>query len=719
MSKKKIIGGILAASVAASAVLGGCSQVTSNQTADMNQVLAEINVANAAALDDDLKEYFEAVGTSKVIKRELVTYFINAGSTYINNYGWTYEQTFTQLMDSLVNNGVLIQYATLYLLKDKAEKDGKTAAEIIAEYNSKETLQKKYEYLLGENSDDVNIAKYSLMKAINNAIDTQEKKNANNSTSSGTETRSTPTGVDTEKEDYFPFKEENGKKVLDYNVYTGYEGYLLSESGAYKEDPVDGTTRSKRIRAYIDFIGSLASLGYNLVDKNEENIRDVLSLNYIQDEYATQLEQRILNKYYDLFEAEEEEKLVNAGKGKYSYIDSVYNDLLKYHEDAYSTESGISAALGKMSDSEFILYAPDTADVGTYGFVYNILLPFSAAQSARLTELQTLYKDEDLDGGYKPEYFIARNELLKAIETTDQRSAWFNGEKEYAYKTDGEAGTDYYGNSGWLFFENNIKYTDRYEPLSKYDGRYAYNGKVVEKEDDGYVLVPEKLTINDMLDEFIGYVNYATGNSDDYDVKTTYYDLSADNIYKVEDGDNKIDYEKFVYAEGKITVDGDEAYNRANFLYTGENNKNYKALSAVNELQYAYTTDTSVLSQYVGYSVDAGDTSYIKEFEFAAKKAIEGGAGSWTVCAGDYGWHLIYVTYTFDNTGVAQYTPNWEANVEKEGTFENLFYEMVKSKNISDISTTRSTQIIKEFKSDSTVTTWQSRYQDLLDMDKN
>ena len=135
-------------------------------------------------------------------------------------------------------------------------------------------------------------------------------------------------------------------------------------------------------------------------------------------------------------------------------------------------------------------------------------------------------------------------------------------------------------------------------------------------------------------------------------------------------------------------------------------------------MQYAYTTDTGVLSQFVGYSVEAGDTSYIKEFEYAAHKAINQGAGSWVVCAGDYGWHLIYVTYTVSNTGHTQYAPNWAENVEKEGTFENLFYEMVKTKNISNISTTRRTQIITSIKSDDTVSKMQDRYQDLLDMDK-
>lgn len=371
MKKKNIIGGILATSIIATSVLGGCSQVSSNPNADMSQVLAEVNISEN--LDKELKDYSSAVGTSEVIKRELVTYFINAGSNYINNYGWNYEQTFTRLMSDLVDNAVLVQYATLYLLKDKAEKENKTAAAIISEYEGKATLQEKYEYLLGEDSDEVKLAEYSLMRAINNAIDSQEKKNnSENNSTAGTDKRDTPTGVDTELEDYYPKKEDGS---IDYKVYTGYENYLLSDSGVYQENPVEGTTRAKRMQAYNDFISSLVSLGYNLVDKSTENLRDVMSLNYIKEEYLTQLEQQILNKYYDLFEEEQEEKLITAGQSRYSYIQSVYEDLLGYQEDAYSTSSALSSALSGMSDSQFVLYAPDTREDGAFGFVYNILLP--------------------------------------------------------------------------------------------------------------------------------------------------------------------------------------------------------------------------------------------------------------------------------------------------------------------------------------------------------
>ena len=142
-------------------------------------------------------------------------------------------------------------------------------------------------------------------------------------------------------------------------------------------------------------------------------------------------------------------------------------------------------------------------------------------------------------------------------------------------------------------------------------------------------------------------------------------------------------------------------------------------MSAVNELEYAYTTDTGVLSQYLGYTVEAGDTSYIKEFEYAAHQAVNNGEGSFSVCAGDYGWHLIYVTYTFDieDGNGALYQPNWQANITKEGTFEYMFYEWIKDNDLDEVSTTRQTYIINKFNKDKvTVKKYEKAYKNLTNL---
>jgi hypothetical protein len=184
-----------------------------------------------------------------------------------------------------------------------------------------------------------------------------------------------------------------------------------------------------------------------------------------------------------------------------------------------------------------------------------------------------------------------------------------------------------------------------------------------------------------------------------------------------DDGEKQIDYSKFIYASGKVNFS--TAYSHTNLFNSVDNLDQYKAMSAVNELQFAYTTDTSVLSQYAGYSVSAYDTSYIKEFEYAAKLAVSGGAGTFTVCSGQYGWHIIYVTSSYSLEGGNVYTPDWAANIDKEGTFENLFFEWLKDSNLSDITTTRRSKIISDFNKDETVVTYQSRYQNLLDLDSD
>lgn len=731
MKKKKILGTVLAATVALSATFTGCSLVSSNNKADMEQVIAEINITKTEAFDEsEVKAYKDAVGTSSVIKRDLVAYFLNVGYSYIQS-GLSYESVFTMLVESLVENAVLTQYSVMYLLDKKAEEENKTASQIMETYNSYDSDAKKYEYLLGEDSDEVKVAWYSVLSSLNSAIDSYEEDILDEDDSTaGTDTRTTPTGVDTEQDTYYP---KDGDGELDYNVYTGYTGYRLDDSGAYKNDRSDllknKSTRSTRVRAYNRFVSSLVS-NY-LVDAAAEDLHDVLSLEYIQNEYVSQLEYQIINKYYDIYEEEQAAKLTQTDESDlYFYLEDVYNDLFADQTELYDDADSFTSAMSSMSDTSFILYAPNstesgTVDEGTYGFVYNILLPFSTAQSALLTEYQTIFASTEDDGlTYTPDYYTARNALLKNIKTTDQRTAWFNGATEYAFNATEAGLTEYYGSSGWLFFENNLTKTDRYESLEKYIGKYSYNGTVVKAADD-YVLIGNELTIDDMLEEFKGYVNYVLGSDAvSYEVNDGYYKtydesnlLTADST----DKEKEIDYSNFVYATGKVNFgSATELENRHNVLKNGnddgEASVQYKALAAVNELQYAYTTDTGVLSQYLGYSVATGDsTGYIKEFEYAAQQAIAEGAGAFAVCAGDYGWHLIYVTYTFDNEGGAQYEPDW-SNFNVEGTFEYNFYEWLKSNNISDISTTRKTQIITRFSDDNTVVKYQSRYQDLLDL---
>lgn len=736
MNKKRIAVAITAACITLSATLGGCSLVSKNNKADLAQEIATVDIRKSDKFEaSGLSAYKNAITSSSVLKRDLLTAFINVGASYMNNNSsMTYAEVFNLLLDSLVNSEILTQYAIMALLEDKAtNKDSILGydAGALEKYNSfgEDKLKEKYEYLLGgedaEKNEQVKLATYRWYSSFNSAIDNYETVSEDEDKYVGTDTRSTPVNLDTEQDDYFP-KTETGK--VDYNIYTGYNGYLLSDSGAYKDDALEGTTADSRKKAYNLFLNYLRKNDF-ITSADYEKLDDIKSIPYVQEQYISQLETCLVNVYNEIYEERQAEKLSD---NNYKYIDDIYNGLKDGQSDVYKTASAFETAMGSMSSSSFILTSPDVSDsdklygtdyTGKFGFVYNILLPFDAKQSVKLAELTSI-KNLNEDDDY---YYAERNKLLRQIKTEDQRGAWFNGKTDYSFKASEGGISDYYGkNDGreYLFFENNL--TDsgnggRYKQLQAYNGNYSYNGSVYENEDGSYTLIGKKLNIDDMLAEFSAYINYACGAAVSFDGN---YELGKENVayydttdFSQKEDEDEIDYSKFVYASGSVELNGFKTGNLMN-----AESLQYKVMSAVNELQFAYTTDTGVLSQYVGYSVSAYDTSYIKEFEYAAKLAISKGAGNFAVCAGDYGWHLVYVTYAFDTAGDV-YTPDWASNVNEEGTFENLFFDWIKGNSISDITTTLRDKLISDFNKDTgdnaTVVKYQSRYQNLLDLKKD
>ncbi|OAO12324.1 hypothetical protein AV274_6001, partial [Blastocystis sp. ATCC 50177/Nand II] len=198
---------------------------------------------------------------------------------------------------------------------------------------------------------------------------------------------------------------------------------------------------------------------------------------------------------------------------------------------------------------------------------------------------------------------------------------------------------DYYGGSDYLFFEDNAGKID------KYDSYYAYNGKVTKNDDDTYTLESNRIDIDDFIKEMEGYLDFVLETTGSVTGSKTADFYKEQNYYKTENGNQVIDYSKLVYYKGK--VNGVSEVSKDNYFV--KDTVAYKALSAMNALQFAYTTDTAILNKYLGYSVagKGNSTSYVKEFEYAAQTALQEGAGAISIVATDYGWHVIYVTYVF------------------------------------------------------------------------
>lgn len=716
---RKITISALVLAFALSGAACGEGLITTNSEKDMEQVIGTVNIADHADFKENgvYADYADVVRNmnTKILKRDLVAYFLNAGYTYVNSYGYTYERTFNLLMDNLVNRKIMAQYAMAYYFDVEAGEDdydysvsdynkyietetAKLDSDVKVHYEAHPEILTLMYFLTegGTDMTDYNKAVYSLKLSVNNTLDSSEDsfiEKDDDDTDSTSDTRTTPTGVGTENEDYYPVNE---KGELDYDIYTGRNS--ADSCGTYEVK--EGSTQSTRRRAYNYFLAGLSS--NNLLGKDEDASK-FENIDYYYVELASQLEQALITKY--------NEDLLDEANGELvkEYVEGKYNSILSAQQNSYTDDqSAFEKAIGNVSDTSFVLYSPKAG----FGFVYNILLPFSSTQSQILSG----YTNDT--GLTKSQFYRQRAELLQNVRGKDLRSAWFSKNEDDNYSFEAGEGEEYYTNAetaenekNYLFFENNLKNSEgdnaRYEGLGQYYGRYPYNGKAVFDEDeDKWICTPNELSVDDFVKEMENYLGYTglTASGAKYDRYV------SDGNYTLENGN--FDYSEFMYYEGKV-----ELGSSANKDYFVKDTDSYKAVSVINELMFAYSTDTGCLNKYMGYTVSAYKTSYVAEFEYAAQYAIDKGVGTYVVCPSDYGWHVIYVSFAYDLGEVYEGGFNWEEK-DVEGTFSYLFYQSLTSDSSSSSSYASmvQNQLLTKYNKDSAVKLYKNRYKDLLSL---
>lgn len=719
--KKKLIKILTLILVTAFALgcFAGCRIITTDNRKDMEQVVAEVNIGrDKDALKDTFENVFSGekfnltdedvdkiVTTAEVSKLDLVSYFINYGYSMLQSgQASSYADVFETLMNSLTSRKMMLQFATLYYLNagevvvdaDSVPDEDKEGAVIeegtitivkdISVEGYLEAADKSendaLKYLISESN--YNYALYGLRQSVNNALDSYEEaiiKNEDDSSSSSETDRAIPTGADTEETNSYP-KDAEGN--VDYQIYTGYN--TADECGEYEK--VEGSTVVTRKKAYNKFIKALEN---NYMLGEEDDITDVEKLPYFATEMKNQLEQVIINNFGDTLQISMTSAIEKEN------LEKKYNEIVNGQKSIFTSVSDYTTALDSVSDDTFILYSPQSG----FGFVYNILLPFSAGQSDALADYNNRLSNNVIN---QSEYYYYRNQLLAEVEATDQRASWFNGTTDYSYQATGE---NYFGNSDYLFFEDNA------DKIDKYNSYYAYNGKVTKNDDDTYTLEPNRITIDRFIEEMEGYLDFVLETTGSVTGSKTagYYD--EQNYYKTENGNQIIDYSKLVYYKGK--VNGVSEVSKDNYFV--KDTAAYKALSAMNALQFAYTTDTAILNKYLGYSVagKGNSTSYVKEFEYAAQTALQDGTGAISIVATDYGWHVIYVTYVFGEGNT--YEGFKFADRNQEGTFSYQFYNAYKNVIADDYATTKQSEVTTVLQ-DSSVTVYKDRYKDLSNLDQ-
>ncbi len=694
-SVKKTAALLLGLALAVSSV--GCSNfIVTDSEKDLAQTVAKVDISAQLAKDgSEYKDVAAGVGeivkslSTEISKRDLVAYFLSTGYQYVESYGYTYEDTFNMLIDGLVSREIMIQYAIAYYLKNTgltvagcqeyaaAQKAAASEKEKALLSSHPEVLTLKY-FLTDGGADETEYkqAVYSLKKSLNDSLDSLETSyiKAETDDHDHGEVRTLPTGVDTEKEDYY---NEN------YGIYTG-RNTKDGEGGYGDYEKQDGSTTSTRQKAYNAFLANLQ--GYNMI--GDEDTADVTHLNYYYVELSSILGQSLINKYFDDLQNSVTAKLDGT------YMQNKYNEIYASQESSYKTDpKGFATAMDSVSDTSFLLYGLDG-----FGYVYNILLPFSTSQNIRYTEAKNNKANTQDD------LYNIRKNILKDVRGKDLRDSWISAHDHanYSYtKVEGEQ-TKYY------FFEDNLAENSRYEKLKQYAGNYAYNGKV-EEEDGELVATSNEVSIDEFIAIMEGQINGALGGTVATGSTLAAYGAGQNTVYTDKTTD-KVDYSKFMYYKGTTNLGEVNVKD-----YFNESSNIYKAISAVNELMFAYSTDTGCLNTYFGYAVSPYKTDFVKEFEYAAQEAVRGGAGTYVVCATDYGWHIVYASYVYKTGDV--YSGYVEADKEVEGTFSNLFYESMKSSAATNYSTEKQNEVLNRYNNDDSVKLYKSRYKDLLELD--
>ncbi|MBD5636558.1 MAG: hypothetical protein HDP28_01880 [Clostridia bacterium] len=737
INRKKAVA-VAVAAVMSCGLFAGCDLVTRNEAKNLQQTVATVDITKTDnfkaefGLDENLVA--KVIMPASISKMDMIAAFVGAGySNYMNYYGWSYKEVFDLISKSLAQNQISIQYAKAYFLKngwtDKDDTKENPAGKeytyndlekfnaAVKDEDGKELTGVEYEiavlkYFLTEK--EIDKASYTTRVMLNNSIDSTEKNRfldeKEDDKEYDSDVRTTPTGLNTSNSDYYD---------PDYLVYTG-TGIQNAVRGSY--EPQEGSTTTTRLRAYNYFITGLESNG--LVKKGEDT-SDIESLEYFKLEYKSDLENALVQKLTNVF-AEQAEETLTA-----TYVQEKFDAELQNQSDLYrKSSSTLESAMGSVSDTNFVLTATGNLDEeSAFGFVINILLPFSAAQS---DELNSVTQDF---GDTKGNKFVTRAQLLSKIKATDQRGSWFRGETDYSFKVTAAdkayTGADSTKKREWLFFEDNLKESDdkniyKYERLKNYYGQYTYNG-TWNDDDKVRKYKPNSIDIDDFIMEMEGYLKYAFEREEINAVasgtKATNYYASNKSYYYTEEKDGHkvgdVNYEQFVYYQGKVNFDGD--FNANQIFKTGSQEN--VAMSVINELSFAYNTDTGGLNSYLGYAVTANKTNFVSEFEYAAQKVVLAGAGNYIVVPSDYGWHIIYCTFSFvdsDEVDEGIRTPfkfNYN-EIKEEGTFSNLFYEDLKADTDSKDSTNRHSMMISTYYKES-CTIYEKRYSDLSNIGNN
>lgn len=713
----------------------GCNLISTNNTKDMQQIVADVNLQkDEPALSNAFKTLqvndFDNsrlngihLQNTTIIKRDLLSAYLSYGYQQVGSMSM--QEVFRTIMTNLTNSRLNLQLAMLYYLYQEnitvntvvlnvtgdtdstngytLDNNNATAKmqknafqeEITRENFNKhininnadamrqnlERLAASYRFFLTEREE--NYILNTVNTSINTAIDRYERLELNLVVDTTDKSRTTPTGAN-------QTNLYNLAKDSIVGIYTGYE----NATNGYTKLP--GSTTVTRTRAFTQFLSSLVNNG--LIERGE-NYTDITKLNYYLIECITQYESFLATKFSATIATLSPD--IDAG------VEQEYNRLKAIQQSM--SDSEFITTMDSLTDTSAIVATPN----GTYGYMYNLLIPFNASQEAQLKG----YEDKQ-----SVTYYRARNSLAQGIVAIDQRTPWITGATNYSFNADNVKASyvtkiatnttnkNYFvssnanNTSNYLFFNENFGQYGRAEGLTRYAGLYAYNGIVIDNNDGTLIAQPNAVPIEDfMKKEFEGYLKYILGDSNIQATPTQAFDWSKS--YSTQN-----DYSFSIVYKNKVT-NLDQNYYPGIVSGGTTFGTSYRALSAVNELVFAYSTDTGSLNKPYGYGMSTtAPTEYVPEFEYAGKELLKQDEGTYFAVVTDFGVHIMYLARKYTQNTVETYDKN---KIGEVGSFSNFFYNITVNSVIGTFTSNTHNQYMEQINTNKTIKLYTNRYKDL------
>ena len=367
----------------------------------------------------------------------------------------------------------------------------------------------------------------------------------------------------------------------------------------------------------------------------------------------------------------------------FANLAAAYSEMYAAQKNDIYDVAAFESAIESASATNPVVYTPYTG----YVYVYNLLLGANDNQTALIGKLD---KDKLTDD----EYYDARNIILKSTTVKDLRSSWILSGYDFDYATLKFTG-DY------AFLEDSIPFKGTVELVNDAE-------KVAAKEEDAVYRVTDTKEFG--LNEFIEFMNGYV-----YSAAVTEKPATDKYIYKIYDMD-----------DSKVNADFD---------------------ARINELLFAFSTDSGSLNTYKGYLVSpepeiGGSETYVKEFANAGRLFLTENLGnkSCIIVATDYGYHVMFFSEALnantDYETLVEYLNAIESksfNAEKwqeelTALIENWYNDDTDTTSylytitdlISDASnklSRKEDEIVNKYKNDDKrVVRYTERYKDLLEM---